>query len=183
MGSELIKALKQMLTRQFSNMLFFIFHNFAKKTMKKVILFVVSLMLATSLAYAKKPHGPKAIEVKVSVGTQDGKMQFIPNNLTFKRGNYYKLVITNPSSVDHYFTSDALATHVFTRKVEVMDSKGETIAEIHGSIHDMELKPGVSVAWYFFPMTKGKNLKLYCHKKGHEAHGMVGTIDIVGSLK
>lgn len=164
-------------------MLFFIFHTYAKKIMQKIILFVVSLMLVTSLAYAEKPHGPKAIEVKVSAGTKDGQMKFTPNKLTFKRGNYYKLVITNPSSVDHYFTSDAFATHIFTRKVEVMDDKGEVVIEIHGAIHDMELKPGTSAAWYFYPMTKGKNLKLFCHKKDHEAHGMVGTIDIVGSLK
>lgn len=151
--------------------------------MQKIILFILSIMLTTSFAYAKKPHGPKAIEVKVSLGTKDGQMKFVPNSLTFERGNYYKLVIDNPSAGDHYFTSDALATHVFTRKVEVMDKQGKTVAEIHGSIHDMELKPGVSVAWYFFPMTKGKNLKLYCHKKDHEAHGMVGTIDIIGKLK
>jgi uncharacterized cupredoxin-like copper-binding protein len=151
--------------------------------MKNILLFVTALMFVSSFAYAEKPHGPKAIEVKVNVGTQDGQMKFVPDNLTFERGSYYKLVITNPSSGDHYFTSDALATHVFTRKVEVMDEKGKTIAEIHGSIHDMELKPGTSVAWYFFPMTKGKNLKLYCHKKGHEAHGMVGTINIIGKLK
>jgi len=151
--------------------------------MQKIILFVLSLMLTTSFAYAEKPHGPKAIEVNVSLGTKDGQMKFVPNKLAFERGNYYKLVITNPSAHDHYFTSDALATHVFTRKVEVMDKKGKVLAEILGSVHDMELKPGVSVAWYFFPMTKGKNLKLYCHKKNHEAHGMVGTIDITGSLK
>lgn len=151
--------------------------------MQKIIFFVVSLMLSTSFAYAEKPHGPKAIEVHVSLGTKDGQMKFVPNQLTFKRGNYYKLMITNPSTHDHYFTSDALSTHVFTRKVEVMDKEGNVLAEILGSVHDMELKPGVSVAWYFFPMTKGKSLKLYCHKKNHESHGMVGTIDIIGKLK
>lgn len=150
---------------------------------KKLMLFFASFVLMTSLVYAEKPHGPKAIEVKVSLGTKDGQMKFVPNKLHFKRGNYYKLVITNPSKSDHYFTSDALSTHVFTRKVEVMDKNGNTMAEILGSVHDMELKPGVSVAWYFFPMTKGKNLKLYCHKRDHEAHGMVGTIDITGKLK
>ncbi|HSR02640.1 MAG TPA: hypothetical protein VLM20_07580 [Methylophilaceae bacterium] len=151
--------------------------------MKKILLFVLSLVLIPSFANADKPHGPKATEVKVSVGTKDGQMKFVPSNLTFERGNYYKLVITNPSSEDHYFTSDALSTHVFTRKVEVMDKAGNTLAEIHGAIHDMELKPDVSVAWYFFPMTKGNEIKLYCHKKGHQEHGMVGTIDIVGDLK
>jgi uncharacterized cupredoxin-like copper-binding protein len=150
--------------------------------MKKLILLTLSLTLIIPFAYAEKPHGPKAIEVNISVGTEDGQMKFIPDTLTFERGNYYKLVITNPSSEDHYFTSDAFATHVFTRKVEVMDKHGKTIAEIHGAISDIELKPGASVEWFFFPMTKGKNLKLFCHKKGHEAQGMVGSINIVGNL-
>jgi uncharacterized cupredoxin-like copper-binding protein len=109
-------------------------------------------------------------------------MKFIPDTLTFERCTCYKLVITNPSSEDHYFTSDAFATHIFTRKVEVMDKAGKTIAEIHGSINDMELKPGASVERFFFPMTKGKNLKLFCHKKGHEEQGMVGSTNIIGDL-
>jgi uncharacterized cupredoxin-like copper-binding protein len=150
--------------------------------MKYLHFFALSFVLITSLAFAEKPHGPKAIEVNISVGTADGQMKFTPDSLTFERGNYYKLVITNPSSEDHYFTSDAFATHIFTRKVEVMDKEGKTITEIHGAINDMELKPGASVEWFFFPMTKGTNLKLFCHKEGHEAQGMVGSINIVGDL-
>ncbi len=150
--------------------------------MKKTIFPALLLVLITPLAFAEKPHGPKAIEVNISVGTANGQMKFTPDTLTFERGNYYKLVITNQSSDDHYFTSDAFATHIFTRKVEVMDKEGKTIAEIHGAINDMELKPGASVEWFFFPMTKGKNLKLFCHKKDHEAQGMVGSINIIGEL-
>lgn len=150
--------------------------------MKNLILIVLSLLIIPAAVFAEKPHGPKAIEVTVSVGTKDGEMRFVPDNLTFERGNYYKLVINNPSPDEHYFTSDAFSTHIFTRKIEVMDRQGKTIAEIHGAINDMELKPGVTVEWFFFPMTKGKNLKLYCHKKGHEDMGMVGTINIIGDL-
>jgi len=29
-------------------------------------------------------------------------------------------------------------------------------------------------------MTKGKNLKLFCHKDNHEELGMVGSIEIFG---
>ena len=142
------------------------------------------LLSALSFATnAEKPHGPKAIEVNVAVGSTDGAMLFFPHELTFERGNYYKLVITNPSKEEHYFTSDAFSTHIFTRKIEVKDNAGKTVAEIHGAINDMELKPGASVEWFFFPMTKGKDLKLFCHKKGHEALGMVGSINIIGSLK
>ena len=120
-----------------------------------------SLLLLSSSALADKPHGPKAIEVKVAVGTADGQMKFVPNSLTFERGNYYKLVITNPSAHEHYFTSDAFATHIFTRKIEVLDKSKKTIAEIHGAVHDLEL---------------------LCRKNDHEAQGMVGTINIVGDL-
>ena len=151
--------------------------------MKKILAIALSLILFTPIVQAEKPHGPKATEVIVTVGTEDNQMKFIPDTLTFERGTYYKLVINNPSPEDHYFTSDAFSTHIFTRKVEVMDKKGKTVAEIHGAINDMELKPGTSVEWFFFPMTKGKNLRLYCHKKGHEEQGMVGTINIVGDLK
>ena len=121
----------------------------------KVVFIHITLILLFGLAprvNAEKPHGPKATEVKVSVGTENGEMKFVPDNLTFERGTYYKLVITNPSAEDHYFTSDAFATHIFTRKVEVMDKNGKTVAEIHGAIHDMELKPGATVEWFFFPM-------------------------------
>ena len=151
-------------------------------TLKYFRFLALSFALITPLTFAEKPHGPKAVEVNINVGTADGQMKFVPDTLTFERGNYYKLVITNPSSHEHYFTSDAFATHIFTRKIEIMDKEGKTIAEIHGAINDMELKPGASVEWFFFPMTKGKNLRLFCHKKGHEAQGMVGSINIVGDL-
>jgi len=84
-------------------------------------------------------------------------MKFTPDSLKFERGKYYKLVIHNPSENEHYFSSDAFATHIFTRKVEVTNKDGKTLAENHGAIHDMELKPGSTVEWFFYPMTKGKN--------------------------
>ncbi len=144
--------------------------------------FLISLLFSPIVS-AEKPHGPKAEEVVITAGTKDNKKVFSPNTLTFERGKYYKLVITNPSDEDHYFTSDAFATHIFTRKVEVIGKDGNTAVEIHGSVHDIELKPGSSIEWFFFPMTKGKDLRLFCHKHDHEEKGMVGSINIVGDLK
>ena len=149
--------------------------------MKFLKLAVLTLLLcAASLWAEEKRHGPSAIEVKVSLGNADEEMKFIPDTLSFERGKYYKLVLHNPSSDDHYFTSDAFTTRIFTRKVEVADSSGKTVTEIHGAVSDIEVKPGATVEWYFYPMTKGNNLKLYCHKDGHEQQGMVGTINISG---
>ena len=125
-------------------------------------------------------QGPEAITVTAETGTADGRHVFVPDTFTFERGRYYELLIHNPSQEEHYFTSDEMATHVFTRKVEVLDAGGRTIAEVHGPINDLELKPGATLAWYFYPMTKGENMRLVCHKEGHEADGMVGKINITG---
>jgi len=125
-------------------------------------------------------EGPSAIEVNVSVGTKDGKMVFVPDHLEFERGKHYKLVLHNPSNDEHYFASDAFATHIFTHKLEVAGKDGRTAVEIHGSAHDVELKPGATVEWFFYPMRNGENMKLYCHKRDHEERGMVGTITIFG---
>ena len=113
--------------------------------------FRVTLLLAgISLAFAGTPaqeqHGPPATEVRVELGTKDGQLRFVPDTLTFARKSYYKLLISNPSPAAHYFSSGALSTHVFTRKVEILDAKGEPLAEVHGGIHDLEIAPGQSVA-------------------------------------
>jgi uncharacterized cupredoxin-like copper-binding protein len=129
---------------------------------------------------AEPPKGPTPVEVKVEVGTKGDALRFVPDHLRFERGVYYKLAIHNPSPQAHYFTAEALATHAFTRKIEVVDGKGQTLAEIHGTIHDLELPPGSTIAWYFYPMTNGQDLPLYCHKEGHREGGMIGSITITG---
>lgn len=150
--------------------------------MKFVFTVLLIFMLACANIQAQElRHGPEAIEVRIETGTKDGQLKFIPNKLSFERGKYYKLVIHNPSDDDHYFTSDALATHVFTRKVEVAGKDHKTVAEIHGAVYDIELKPGATVEWYFYPMTNGKKLELYCHKQGHAEQGMTGEFEIFGS--
>ncbi len=149
--------------------------------MRIFLTFVSILMLVSSTCQAEeKRYGPRATEVNIETGTKNGDLMFVPDKLRFERGKYYKLVIHNPSPDDHYFSSDAFGTHIFTRKVEAMDANGKTIAEIHGDIHDIELKSGATVEWFFYPMTKGKHLRLYCHKKDHAAKGMVGEFEIFG---
>lgn len=149
---------------------------------KYTFIFLPLLFLVTAGLHAEeKHHGPEAIEVSIDTGTKDGALKFVPDRLSFERGKYYKLIIHNPSNDEHYFTSEGLATRVFTRKVEVSGNDHKTIAEIHGAVNDIELKPGATVEWYFYPMTNGNNMKLYCHKEGHEEQGMTGQVEIFGS--
>ena len=145
-----------------------------------VVAIAACVFLPGTVLAAEPQKGPTPVEVKVEVGTKGNALRFVPDHLVFERGVYYRLAIHNPSPQSHYFTAEALATHAFTRKVEVMNANGETLVEVHGVVHDLELQPGTTVAWYFYPMTNGQDLPLYCHKEGHREHGMVGAITISG---
>jgi uncharacterized cupredoxin-like copper-binding protein len=132
------------------------------------------------LAHGAEPKGPTPVELRIEVGTKDNALRFVPDHLRLERGAYYKLIIHNPSPQAHYFTAEALATRAFTRKVEVVNPSGETLVEVHGAVHDLELQPGATAAWYLYPMTNGEDLPLYCHKEGHREGGMVGAVTIFG---
>ena len=120
--------------------------------------------------------------VKVELGTVEGAHKFEPNDLTFETGKLYKLVLTNPSKIKHYFTSPGLAARVFTRKVQVVTDAG-SLAEIKGHISEIEVYPGATAEWWFVPIATGKFNDLHCHIKDsdgetHAKKGMTGSITI-----
>jgi uncharacterized cupredoxin-like copper-binding protein len=123
------------------------------------------------------------IDVTVELGTKAGSLVFSPNILTFETGKLYKLILTNPSPVKHYFTSPAFAKRIFTRKVQVMID-GKRTAEIKGDIAEIEVFPGGTTEWWFVPVQTGELTDLHCHVKDkasgkkHDALGMTGTIII-----
>jgi uncharacterized cupredoxin-like copper-binding protein len=149
------------------------------RKLSALALAVCAVRLGTVQA-AEPQKGPTPVEVNVDVGTKGNALRFVPDHLSFERGVYYKLMVHNPSPQAHYFTAESLATHAFTRKIEVLDGKGEALVEIHGAIDDLELLPGTTIAWYFYPMTNGQDLPLVCHKEGHREGGMIGSITITG---
>lgn len=122
------------------------------------------------------------IEVRVALGNASGDHVFVPNRLTFETGKLYKLVLSNPSKSKHYFTSLGLAARVFTRKVQVVDAGG-TLAEIKGTIREIEVYPGGVTEWWFVPVATGQIDDLHCHIKDadgktHAMQGMTGSITI-----
>ena len=145
---------------------------------------------ATAILLAPSPSPVNAldltkqtpIEVRVELGTAEGKHTFVPNALSFETGKLYKLVLSNPSKIKHYFTSPGLARSVHTRKVQVIDKKGTT-AEIKGTIREIEVYPGGTAEWWFVPVAAGRFEDLHCHIKDgdgrtHAQHGMTGTVEI-----
>ena len=115
-------------------------------------------------------------EITVSLGNAAGELKFEPNFLEFQSGKLYKLVLTNPSPVNHYFTSKDFADAIWTQKVEAGN------VEIKGNIHELELKPGAEAEWVFVPLKTGK-YNLRCTIPGHLEAGMKGEILILPTAK
>jgi uncharacterized cupredoxin-like copper-binding protein len=110
-------------------------------------------------------------EITVSLGNAAGELKFEPNFLEFQADKRYKLVLTNPSPVKHYFTSKDFADGIWTQKVEAGN------VEIKGAIHELELKPGAVAEWVFVPLKPGK-YSLRCTIPGHSEAGMTGETAI-----
>jgi uncharacterized cupredoxin-like copper-binding protein len=144
------------------------------------------LMLAAATAHAAGDLSrQEPIEVTVELG-QAGQHAFVPNKLRFETGKLYKLVLRNPSNDPHYFTSHAFTQLIYTRKVQVVqsrDGKMTTLAEFKGAIREVEVYPGQIAEWWFVPVATGRAIDLRCgivgaDGKSHADHGMVGEIVI-----
>ena len=145
-----------------------------------------ALLLAATMAHAGGDLSrQEPIEVTVELG-KPGRHAFTPDKLRFETGKLYKLVLRNPSNEPHYFTSHAFTQLIYTRKVQVVQSRdGKTapLAEFKGAIREIEVYPGQTAEWWFVPVATGRVTDLQCgirdkDGKTHAEHGMVGEIVI-----
>ena len=159
------------------------------RTNKTRLALLISIVLAiigtggltfrsTNLAPALGP--PE--EVRIELGTADDGYEFVPNKLEFERRRLYKLLITNPSSDTHYFSSPNLAASVETRKVVTRNVSG-LAAEVKGMIREIEIFPGGSAEWWLVPVLGGTFRDLHCSNvdgngRKHVDLGMAATIKI-----
>ena len=108
------------------------------------------------------------------------------SQLKFETGKLYKLILRNSSSDPHYFTSHNFSQMVWTRKVQVVqtrDGKPTTLAEFKGAIREVEVYPGHAAEWWLVPVQAGRTSDLRCgitekDGKTHADLGMVGEIVI-----
>ena len=126
----------------------------------------------------------KEIEKIILLKGEQGKIHFYePNELVFKTGKLYKLIIKNDSNSKHYFSSISFARSIFTRKIQI-SMKDKKIAEVKGIINDIEVWPNHQLEWWFVPIKTGVFKDLHCKVKdtktdlSHSKMGMVGTIII-----
>ncbi len=146
---------------------------------------VVAGGIAGAALAAGNLAGQEPITVTVELG-RPGKHVFVPDRLKFETGKLYKLVLKNTSSDPHYFTSDGFSPLIYTRKVQVVqtrDGKTTTLAEFKGTIREVEVYPGHTAEWWFVPVATGRLTDLRCgiKDKGGKTHaelGMIGEIVI-----
>lgn len=137
------------------------------------LLVPISVATATGDLTKQKP-----VEVSVQLGTSANTLKFTPANLVFETGRLYRLKLINPSSSKHYFTSESFAAAVYTRKVQVNDAQGKPLAEVKGTVREIEVYPHSTAEWWFVPIKTGTFGDLRCTIKGHAQGGMVGTIQV-----
>ena len=155
--------------------------------MKTFIHYIFFLILFCNFAYNSQSNDltrQKEIEKVVLLKGERGKMHFYdPNELVFKTGNLYKLIIKNESDSKHYFTSTLFAKSIFTRKIQI-SLKNKKVAEIKGIINNVEVWPNHQLEWWFVPIKTGVFKDLHCNVKdkktnlSHANMGMTGTIII-----
>jgi len=148
--------------------------------MKHKLAILASLLaIPVSVAFAAgdlSRNNPQ--EIVIEMGSTAQGMYFKPNHLQLETGKAYKIVLRNVDKVKHELEATEFAEKVFTRKVEVKDLDGKMLAEIKGSVREIEVGPGGEVEWFVVPVQTGKNLAMECALPGHKEAGMVGTITI-----
>lgn len=117
-------------------------------------------------------------EIVVEMGSEGNRMYFRPNHLELETGKAYKVVLKNTDKTKHELEAHEFVEKIFTRKVEVIDHEGQMLAEIKGSVSEVEVGPGGEVEWFIVPVQTGKNLGMDCALPGHKEAGMFGTITI-----
>ncbi len=145
----------------------------------------LAAMLSGGALAAGNLAGQAPIEVTIDLG-KPGQHVFEPRQLKFETGKLYKLILRNASNDPHYFTSHGFTQLIFTRKVQVTQSRdGKTVplAEFKGAIREVEVYPGQSAEWWFVPVATGRVTDLRCgivgsDGKSHADHGMTGEIVI-----
>ncbi|MGK7911109.1 MAG: plastocyanin/azurin family copper-binding protein [Synechococcus sp.] len=139
-------------------------------TRSLIVLITLCLLAFPSHVAARTTHtSQETIHISVELGSPENRFHFYPDTMPFKVGKQYKLTLSNPSPVKHYFTAKDFADVVWTRKVDVAG------VEVKGKVSELELKPGAEADWVFVPERAGE-YSLKCIVPGHELAGMVGKL-------
>ena len=152
------------------------------KKISFVYLFLIFSFL--NIAVCQDLTKQKPIEKIVKFKGETGHSHYYePNELIFYTGKLYRLILKNDSDSKHYFSSHSFSKSIFTRKIQI-NIKGKKLAEVKGTINEVEVWPNHEVEWWFVPIKTGIFEDLFCKVEDeetgfkHSDMGMQGTIII-----
>lgn len=148
-----------------------------KVTATMVLLGMVMFVSHTSVALAAGDMTQQTpIDIKVQLGDKKNLLRFVPDKIELETGKLYRLILSNPSTEKHYFSSEGFSQAVFTRKIQVNGAAGKVLAEVKGVIREIEVYPNAVTEWWFVPIKAGNFGDLKCTIPGHAEAGMVGHV-------
>ena len=155
-----------------------------KKYLVTAIAASSACLAALTGAQAADPACEAPIEVTVQLGTASNDMVITPSNLTFERGKYYKIVLKNPSGVEHRLSVAFLAAAVKTLSKPVVDRgtvKGAlrfTLWVPYGYLpREIDIGSGGVAEWHFIPVRQ-VSAKVGCIINSHAKAGMVADFNV-----
>ncbi len=119
------------------------------------------------------------IDVTIEMGSNDAGMYLKPDNFEFVTGQAYKLILVNVDEIKHEIALNEMGERIFNRKVEITDKDGNLVAEIKGSIREVEVGPKQTVEWFIVPVqTTDGAVEITCELPGHYDSGMHASATI-----
>lgn len=149
--------------------------------MKSIISAAAVAMLAAAIPAQAEGDLSRAnvIDVTIEMGSNDSGMYLKPNEFEFVTGQAYKLILVNVDEIKHEIALNEMGERIFTRKVEITDDAGNLVAEIKGTIREVEVGPKQTVEWFIVPIqpTDGP-VEITCELPGHYEAGMLASVTI-----
>lgn len=150
-----------------------------RTTIRRVFTSLVGAFVASSMAWAAGDLTQQVpIDLNVQLGDEKDALRFVPDKIQLETGKLYRLTLVNRSPQKHYFSSAGLSEVVFTRKVQINGADGKPVAEVKGTIREIEVYPKGTAEWWFVPVKAGSFEDLRCTIPGHAEAGMKGTVVI-----
>lgn len=126
------------------------------------------------------------IEVVIQLGTASGDLVITPRNLVFEKGKLYRVVLKNPSDVEHRLSVVSVASAVKTLAKPAVDRgevKGGRNLKFRGPsfgdrVREIEVAPSGTAEWSFIPVREA-SVDIGCKIDGHAKAGMIAKINII----
>lgn len=137
---------------------------------------VCGLLLGLPLAQANQDELWDTTDIYVQFGGQHDELMVSPSQLTLQAGELYRIILINPSDVEHVVAAPELAAKGLTPEiVQGFKDVDYPATSIAGGI---SLGPHQTIEWTFMPLEEG-TFKLGCKDSVHAAAGMHAMIKVV----